>query len=125
MSATVTESNPRRLKSFHAARAIASRVSRFFRSRSPSVVAAISYACYKLTVAERQSAIEVESLEKSFDEVEAVRGVSFDVAAGEVFGFLGPNGAGKTTTINMLCTLVRPTGGRARVAGHDVVRERD
>jgi ABC-2 type transport system ATP-binding protein len=76
-------------------------------------------------VTERQHAIEVSSLEKSFGEVEAVRGVSFAVAAGEVFGFLGPNGAGKTTTINMLCTLVRPTGGSALVAGHDVVRERD
>ena len=53
--------------------------------------------------------------------IEAVRGVSFEVARGEVFGFLGPNGAGKTTTINMLCTLARPTGGSARVAGHDVV----
>jgi ABC-2 type transport system ATP-binding protein len=70
-------------------------------------------------------AIAVNGLEKSFDEVEAVRGVSFEVAPGEVFGFLGPNGAGKTTTINMLCTLVKPTGGRAAVAGHDVVRERD
>ncbi|HET9126114.1 MAG TPA: ATP-binding cassette domain-containing protein, partial [Solirubrobacteraceae bacterium] len=55
----------------------------------------------------------------------AVRGVSFEVAAGEVFGFLGPNGAGKSTTINMLCTLARPTSGQATVAGHDVVRERD
>ena len=70
-------------------------------------------------------AIEVDDLRKSFDEVEAVRGVSFEVAAGEVFGFLGPNGAGKTTTINMLCTLAKPTAGSARVAGHDVVRERD
>jgi ABC-2 type transport system ATP-binding protein len=70
-------------------------------------------------------AIEVDDLHKSFGEVEAVRGVSFEVAAGEVFGFLGPNGAGKTTTINMLCTLAKPTGGSARVAGHDVVRERD
>jgi ABC-2 type transport system ATP-binding protein len=70
-------------------------------------------------------AIEVDDLRKSFDEVEAVRGVSFEVAAGEVFGFLGPNGAGKTTTINMLCTLAKPTGGSARVAGHDIVRERD
>ena len=57
-------------------------------------------------------AIEVSNLQKSFGEIEAVRGVSFEVAAGEVFGFLGPNGAGKTTTINMLCTLVKPTGGR-------------
>jgi ABC-2 type transport system ATP-binding protein len=47
------------------------------------------------------------------------------VRPGEVFGFLGPNGAGKSTTINMLCTLLRPSGGRARVAGHDVVAERD
>jgi ABC-2 type transport system ATP-binding protein len=70
-------------------------------------------------------AIEVRGLKKSFDGVEAVRGVSFEVAAGEVFGFLGPNGAGKTTTINMLCTLARPTGGTALVAGHDVARERD
>jgi ABC-2 type transport system ATP-binding protein len=76
-------------------------------------------------VTESASAIEVADLHKSFGEVEAVRGVSFEVAAGEVFGFLGPNGAGKTTTINMLCTLARPTAGSARVAGHDVVRERD
>src|SRR6059058_4061252 len=69
--------------------------------------------------------IEVEELRKKFDDFEAVRGVSFEVERGEVFGFLGPNGAGKTTTINMLCTLARPTGGGARVAGHDVVSERD
>jgi ABC-2 type transport system ATP-binding protein len=71
------------------------------------------------------TAIAVNALAKSFGQVDAVRGVTFDVAAGEVFGFLGPNGAGKTTTINMLCTLVTPTGGTATVAGHDVVRERD
>jgi ABC-2 type transport system ATP-binding protein len=76
-------------------------------------------------VTEPTLAIEVSDLRKSFGEVEAVRGVSFEVAAGEVFGFLGPNGAGKTTTINMLCTLARPTSGGAHVAGHDVVRERD
>jgi ABC-2 type transport system ATP-binding protein len=69
--------------------------------------------------------IEVDQLTKTYGEVEAVRAVSFDVEAGEVFGFLGPNGAGKTTTINMLCTLAKPTGGRATVAGHDVVTERD
>ena len=69
--------------------------------------------------------IDVRNLRKSFGEMEAVRGVSFDVSPGEVFGFLGPNGAGKTTTINMLCTLARPTGGNAFVAGHDVVTERD
>jgi ABC-2 type transport system ATP-binding protein len=70
-------------------------------------------------------AIAVRDLVKNFGEVRAVRGVGFEVAAGEVFGFLGPNGAGKTTTINMLCTLAKPTSGEARVAGHDVVRERD
>ncbi len=69
--------------------------------------------------------IEVESLFKTYGEVEAVRDVSFTVAAGEVFGFLGPNGAGKSTTINMLCTLARPTSGTARVSGFDVTRERD
>ncbi len=70
-------------------------------------------------------AIEVRGLVKNYDDVQAVRGVDFEVAAGEVFGFLGPNGAGKTTTINMLCTLVTPTAGSASVAGHDVVHERD
>ncbi|HYT10014.1 MAG TPA: ATP-binding cassette domain-containing protein, partial [Mycobacteriales bacterium] len=69
--------------------------------------------------------IEVSSLEKRFGDVEAVRGVEFQVEAGETFGFLGPNGAGKSTTINILCTLARPTAGTARVAGHDVVTERD
>jgi len=70
-------------------------------------------------------AIAVHGLEKRFGPVEAVRGVDFEVAAGEVFGFLGPNGAGKTTTINMLCTLLKPTAGSATVAGYDVVLERD
>jgi len=70
-------------------------------------------------------AIVVRELVKNYGEVRAVRGVEFEVAIGEVFGFLGPNGAGKTTTINMLCTLATPTAGAATVAGHDVVRERD
>ncbi len=71
------------------------------------------------------AAIAVRRLAKSFGEIEAVKGVDFDVAPGEVFGFLGPNGAGKTTTINMLCTLAKPTSGSATVAGHDVVKARD
>jgi ABC-2 type transport system ATP-binding protein len=70
-------------------------------------------------------AIAVRTLAKSFGEVRAVRGVDFEVAPGEVFGFLGPNGAGKTTTINMLCTLMKPTSGEALVAGHNIVTERD
>jgi ABC-2 type transport system ATP-binding protein len=72
-----------------------------------------------------QTAVSVNDLVKSYDEVEAVRGIEFQVQSGEIFGFLGPNGAGKSTTINMLCTLVRPSGGSAQVAGHDVVTERD
>jgi len=71
------------------------------------------------------AAILVQGLVKRFEDLEAVRGIDFDVRPGETFGFLGPNGAGKSTTINMLCTLVRPTAGRALVAGHDVQRERD
>jgi len=66
-------------------------------------------------------AIEVQDLRKSYDQVEAVRGVGFTVGAGEIFGFLGPNGAGKTTTIKILCTLLQPTSGTARLAGMDVV----
>ncbi|HEY1456929.1 MAG TPA: ATP-binding cassette domain-containing protein [Solirubrobacteraceae bacterium] len=71
------------------------------------------------------AAVSVNGLLKRYDEVQAVRGIDFEVGAGEIFGFLGPNGAGKSTTINMLCTLVRPSGGSALVAGHDVVSERD
>ena len=71
------------------------------------------------------AAVEVRDLRKNYGEIEAVGGVSFDVPRGETFGFLGPNGAGKSTTIKMLCTLVRPTGGSATVAGYDVARERD
>ncbi len=68
-----------------------------------------------------ESTVEVRDLKKRYDDLEAVRGVTFDVAPGETFGFLGPNGAGKSTTISMLCTLITPTGGSARVAGSDVV----
>ncbi|HVS66998.1 MAG TPA: ATP-binding cassette domain-containing protein [Mycobacteriales bacterium] len=71
------------------------------------------------------SAIEVSALTKSYGDVEAVRGVSFTVEPGEVFGFLGPNGAGKSTTINMLCTMATPASGTARVCGFDVVTQRD
>jgi ABC-2 type transport system ATP-binding protein len=70
-------------------------------------------------------AVAVEGLSKRYGDLEAVKGIGFEVPPGEVFGFLGPNGAGKTTTIGMLCTLVRPSGGAARVAGHDIVSERD
>jgi len=73
--------------------------------------------------AEATPAIRVEGLRKSFGGLEAVRGVTFSVAPGEIFAFLGPNGAGKSTCINMLCTLAVPTAGRAWVSGRDVLRE--
>jgi ABC-2 type transport system ATP-binding protein len=67
--------------------------------------------------------VEVDRLSKSFGERKALDGISFAVSPGEIFGFLGPNGAGKTTTIRILTGLARPTSGRARVCGYDVVRE--
>jgi ABC-2 type transport system ATP-binding protein len=66
------------------------------------------------------SAIEVLNLYKSFGATQAVQGVSFDVTQGEIFSLLGPNGAGKTTTISMLCCLLRPNEGDARVMGHSI-----
>jgi len=69
------------------------------------------------------SIIKVENLVKKFGELVAVDNISFSVAPGEIFGFLGPNGAGKTTTINILCTLLKPTSGRATINDFDVVRQ--
>jgi ABC-2 type transport system ATP-binding protein len=70
------------------------------------------------------SAIAATTLRKTYaGGVEALKGVSFDIAAGEVFGLLGPNGAGKSTTIGILTTTVKPTGGTASVAGFDVVTD--
>src|SRR5918911_3744344 len=80
------------------------------------------------------AAIEAEKLCRTYKQtagflrrrtktIDAVRGIDFEVAEGELFGLLGPNGAGKTTTIKMLVTLLIPTSGTARVLGHDVVRD--
>ena len=69
------------------------------------------------------NAIEVQHLTRRFGDFVAVNDVSFEVRAGEIFGFLGSNGAGKSTTIRMLCGLLRPTSGTARVGGIDVVRD--
>jgi len=68
-------------------------------------------------------AIVTENLVKRFGDLTAVDGLTIEIRPGELFAFLGPNGAGKTTTIHMLCTLLRPTAGSARVAGHDCVKE--
>ena len=67
--------------------------------------------------------IQVVDLVKRFGALQAVREISFQVKEGELFGFLGPNGAGKTTTINILCTLLAPTSGKAFVAGYDVFQQ--
>lgn len=68
-------------------------------------------------------AVETINLAKVFNGLTAVAGINFTVKTGELFGLLGPNGAGKTTTIRMLCTLLGPTSGTARVAGCDIVKE--
>src|SRR6476646_3048792 len=71
-----------------------------------------------------ENKIEVEGLTRKFKNGPlAVAGIDLEVAPGEIYGFLGPNGAGKSTTVLMLTTLLPPTAGTARVAGHDVVRE--
>jgi ABC-2 type transport system ATP-binding protein len=67
--------------------------------------------------------IQAQGLVKRYGELEAVRGIDLEVRHGEIFGFLGPNGAGKSTTISILCTLLRPSAGSARVAGVDVVQD--
>ncbi len=69
--------------------------------------------------------IVATGLVRKFGDIEAVKGVDLEVRQGEIFGFLGPNGAGKSTTVRMLTTLLRPTGGSARVAGFDVVTQAD
>ena len=73
--------------------------------------------------------IEVKKLSKIFEsgqtKVEAVKGISFSVKKGEIFGFLGPNGAGKTTTLNMLSTLLFPTSGTATIVGNDISKDPD
>ena len=72
-----------------------------------------------------RAAISVENIVKRYGDFEAVAGITFDVADGEIFGLLGPNGAGKSTLIRMMTTLTPSTAGRAIIAGHDVAREPD
>ncbi|MCB1324244.1 MAG: ATP-binding cassette domain-containing protein [Spirochaetales bacterium] len=73
--------------------------------------------------AQTELAIEADGLAKSYGKTRALRGIDLAIRRGSVYGILGPNGAGKTTTIRILTTLIKPTGGSARVLGHDVVRE--
>ncbi|WP_010478568.1 ABC transporter ATP-binding protein [Thermococcus zilligii] len=68
-------------------------------------------------------AVKVEGLEKDYGRVKALKGVTFEVKEGEIFGLIGPNGAGKSTALKILATLLRPTAGKAEVFGHDVVEE--
>ncbi len=65
----------------------------------------------------------VENLCVNYGKTRAVRGLTFSIPRGEIFGFIGPNGAGKTSTIKVMATLLRPTSGRVIVAGHDVAKE--
>ena len=76
-----------------------------------------------MNAAATDARVRVTGLTRRFGERVALDGISFEVAPGEVFGLLGPNGAGKTTIVRVLTTLLRPTQGRAQVAGHDCVRE--
>ncbi|WP_297476929.1 ABC transporter ATP-binding protein [Thermococcus sp.] len=66
--------------------------------------------------------VEVLNLEKDYGKVKALRGISFSINEGEIFGLIGPNGAGKSTTLKILSTLLKPTGGTAKIAGYDVVK---
>ena len=67
--------------------------------------------------------LKVENLKKSFGSFEAVKGISFSVAKGEVLGFLGPNGAGKSTTMRMITGFIPPTSGTAVICGHDILKD--
>ena len=90
--------------------------------RSSADLAAVAAATAPKTTG--TPVIAVTGLKRNYGKVEAVKGVTFEVYPGEIFGFLGPNGAGKTTTINMLCTLLKPTAGTAKIAGFDILQRR-
>ena len=76
-----------------------------------------------LTADRRAVEVDVQNLVKTFGKHEAVKGVSFTIAGGEIFGLLGPNGAGKSTTINMMCGYLQPTSGETIIDGHSITRE--
>src|SRR5512136_1697834 len=76
-------------------------------------------------VIEMPAILEVDDLVKKYGDFEAVKGISFSVEEGEVFGLLGPNGAGKTQTISMLTGVIQPTAGTARIGGYDIRTQMD
>jgi ABC-2 type transport system ATP-binding protein len=92
---------------------------------SPANAATAGMPAPNTPALERPTAIAVENIVKRYGDFEAVKGVSFAVAEGEIFGLLGPNGAGKSTLIRMMTTLIPVTSGRALVGGHDVSKDPD
>jgi ABC-2 type transport system ATP-binding protein len=94
------------------------------RAKAPTLNSSLLTETASKDYVDPTAVVSVQDLRKTYPGgVEALRGISFDVREGEIFGMLGPNGAGKTTTIGILTTTVRPSSGRAIVAGHDVVRD--
>jgi ABC-type uncharacterized transport system ATPase subunit len=81
------------------------------------------FACRKGDDMENGNIIAINNLVKRFDDITAVNGLNLEIRKGEMFGFLGPNGAGKTTTISILCGLLKPTAGSARIADFDIAKE--
>lgn len=67
--------------------------------------------------------VQVNDLKKNYGNFEALKGISFEIQEGEIFGLIGPNGAGKTTTLRIICTLLRPDAGTVKVFGHDLLSE--
>ena len=67
--------------------------------------------------------LEVNDLKKTLGKREIIKGISFNIKSGEIFGFLGPNGAGKTTTIRMLVGLIKPSSGEIKICGHDLAKD--
>lgn len=101
----------------------ASKVQQRERQVTPADGAAESTAWEGASTMSNENVIVIRELTRRFGDVTAVNGVSLDIRKGEMFGFLGPNGAGKTTTISMLCGLLKPSGGSARIAGFDIEQE--
>jgi ABC-type uncharacterized transport system ATPase subunit len=81
------------------------------------------FACRNGDDMENGNIIAINNLVKRFDDITAVNGLNLEIRKGEMFGFLGPNGAGKTTTISILCGLLKPTAGSARIADFDIAKE--